>query len=96
MLAALYRIGKAHPYAELKANEIGDIVLDAMRSNTEVVTKERDALREALRKVLAPYDVMGNFGGSEWGHRTENIKQARSLAYPNTKDFLYTPQAEWK
>ena len=61
----------------------------------KAVTKERDALRVALRKVLAPYDVLGNFGGEEWGHVRENVKQARQLAYPNTSNFLTTPESEW-
>ena len=50
---------------------------------------ERDALaalcvkmREALERVLAPFDSMGNFGGSEYGHKAEVVREARRLLTP--------------
>lgn len=33
----------------------------------------------ALKSVLAPYDVMGNFGGTDYGHTHEAIASARAV-----------------
>lgn len=59
MLAALFRIGESHPSAELNANKLGDIILDAMRSNTQADTA---ALVALLKSMEWKSEAMGGFG----------------------------------